>query len=115
MEPTAHEASEQAVHKAKSAAAAIELAREAQQQELIEKTASKTKEALLEGLREVFGDGDAADTQQMKVLVARVPILCTSIESMHKSIESIEANQTWAVRLIIGAVLLALLKLVLIP
>lgn len=115
MEPTAREASDQAVHKAKSAAAAVELAREAQQAELVEKTAQKTKEALLEGLKEVFGDGDYPESSQMKILVARVPILCTSIEAMHKSIESIESNQAWVVKIIVGAVVLAVLKLVLIP
>lgn len=119
---TAHEASENAAHKAKSAQFAVELAREAQQRELVEQTALKTKEALLDGLKEVFGEGDSKDPSQMTVLIRRVPILCTNIEAMHQALErtdinvaKITDNQTWVVRIIVGAVAVALLKLVLIP
>ncbi len=72
-----------------------------------------TKEALLEALKEVFGDSD--DPAKMTVLIRRVPILCTNIEAMHRSIEEMKDNQKWVVRIIIGAVVAALLKLVLVP
>jgi len=96
------EASE-AVHKARNAAQALELSREAQ---LIE-----IKKGLFEGLRQVFGEGD--NPAQMTVLVRRIPILCTNIDAMHKSIEKIETNMTWGVRIVLGAVLLGVLKVVL--
>lgn len=113
--PTSEQASEMAVHKAKSAAMAIELSRQVQLEETIQKTALQTKAALLEGLKEVFGDGDNKDPDQMKILVRRIPILCTSVEAMHQNIKEIKDNQTWIVRLIIGAFVISLLKLILIP
>lgn len=92
MEPiTAHEASVEAIHKAKNAAQAIETAREAQQHEL----AQKTKEALLEGLREVFGKGDGGQADSMIVRWQRIPFLCTSVEEMHVAINDIKADLRW--------------------
>ena len=110
---TTEEASAEAVHKTKNAQAAIELARELQINEAVERTAKSTKDALLAGLKEVFGESD--DPKEMRVLVRRIPILCTSIEAMHKSIEKIEKNLSRAVWIILTAVLLAFMKLILIP
>lgn len=83
---TSEEASADAVHKAKSAAQAVEMAREAQLSELVEQTAQKTKQALLEGLKEVFGDGDEKNPAQMKILIRRIPIICTQIDKIHTDI-----------------------------
>lgn len=90
---TATEASDVAIHKAKSAQAAVEIARELQQEELVEKTAQKTKAALLEGLREVFDGGDESDN--MIVRWKRIPFLCTSVEEMHRSIDDIKSDLRW--------------------
>lgn len=109
---SASEASATAVHKAQSAALAVEISRQVQLEETIQKTAEVTKASLLAGLKEVFGDGDEKDPNQMKVLVRRIPILCSSVDSMHKSLEKIESNQAWVVRIVLGAVILAVLKLV---
>lgn len=109
------QASAEAVHKAKNAAQAIEFAREAQLAKAVEDTALRTKEALLDGLREVFGDGDEKDPDQMKILVRRIPILCASVIQMHEDIKNINGNIKWGVRIVIGAVIVAILKLVLIP
>lgn len=118
---TPEEASAHAVHKAKSAAAAVELSREVQMQEAIQKTAEQTKQTVVEALKEVFGDGDENNPTQMKVLVRRIPILCTNIEAMHKEIANtredvveIKDNLKWGTRLVLGAVLLSLLGTVLI-
>jgi hypothetical protein len=111
----AQEASELAVHKAKSAQLAIELARQAQQNELVEKTVQKTKEALLEGLKEVFTNDAERSPQEMRVLIQRVPIICTSIMQMHDDIKDLKDSQKWAVRVILGAIILAIMKLILIP
>jgi len=37
----------------------------------------------------------------MKILVRRIPILCTNIEAMHESIEKIENNLSWAVKIVL--------------
>lgn len=113
MDITAQEASAEAIHKTKNAAQAIETARELQLARAVEETAQKTKASLLEGLKEVFGESDSKDPDQMRILVRRIPILCTNIEQMHQDISSIQSNITWALRLIIGAILLAVLKLIL--
>lgn len=107
----AQEASAEAVHKQKNAAQAIESAREAQLADAVEKTAVATKNALLEGLKEVFGASDNQDPNQMRILVRRIPILCTNIETMHADIASIKSNITWAVRAVVGAVIIGLLAL----
>ena len=121
-ETPAEHASAEAVHKARNAAAAIEIARETQMSEAIEKSALRTKASLLEALREVFGDDNAKTPQEIKVLVQRIPILCTSIiaiethlEQNSKEIAGISDNIKWGVRVVMGAVMLALLGMVLIP
>lgn len=116
------EASELAAHKAKSAQMAVEIAREVQNEELVMKTAQKTKEALLEGLKEVFGGDENKETGEMRVLVKRIPILCTNIENMHEQLKEMKEaiketgdNIKWGVRVVLGAVLLAVLKVIFIP
>lgn len=112
----AEDASKEAVHAAKNAAQATEAARQAQLAEAIAQTAAQTKAALIEGLKEVFGEGDSiTDDGQMVVLVRRIPILCTNVESMHKAIEKIQGDIGWATKVVIGAVILALLKVIFIP
>lgn len=90
LQAQADEASAEAIHKAKNAQAAVELAREAQLAKAMEEAVQRTKDALLEGLKEVFGDSDSEDPTRMKVLVRRIPILCTNIEQMHLDIGEIK-------------------------
>lgn len=100
MEELSPEAAE-AVHKAKSAAQAVEFAREAQGRD----QAEMNRQALLAALKEVFGDGDQnKDPKEMRVLVQRIPILCTSIISMHDDISELKDGQKWAIRLILGGI-----------
>lgn len=114
--PTAEAASAEAVHKTKNAQQAVEFARETQLREIAAETVKQTKDALLEGLKEVFGDfGDPKDPQQMKVLVQRIPILCTTIIQMHQDISEMKDNQKWAVRIIVGLFIAAVAKVVFIP
>lgn len=82
----------QAIHKTKSAQQAIELARAIEIERAVEQTALKTKEALLEGLKEVFGESDSENPQQMKVLVRRIPILCTNVAEMHSDLGEIKTS-----------------------
>lgn len=109
------EVSHEAVHKAREAAQAIEVAREAQLADVVEKTAMRTKAALLEGLKEVFANDNDKTPSEMSVLIQRVPILCTNVIQMHDDIANIKSNLTWIVRLVVGAVVVALLKLILVP
>lgn len=107
----AQEASAEVVHKAKGVAQAVETARELQMAELAQKTATATKESLLEGLKEVFGGSDNENPQEMKVLVRRIPILCVNIANMHSDIADMKDNIRWGVRIVIGGVIAAVLAL----
>ncbi len=104
----AEEASAEAAHKAKGAQQAIEIAREAQ----LAQAVARTKDALLEGLKEVFGSGDSGNPREMRVLVHRIPILCTRIDAMDKNIQEMRDNQKWAVRIIVALFLAAVGKVV---
>lgn len=86
----AEAASAEAVHKARGAAQALEVARQAQLYDAVERTAARTKEQLLEALGEVFGNDNAKDPAQMKVLVQRVPLLCQSVAQTHSDISEIK-------------------------
>ena len=118
----AKSASEEAIHKAKNAQQAVEAAREAQNLELVEEAARRTKEALLEGLKEVFSNDNDTWPGKMTVILQRVPILCSTvlvmheqIENMDKKLEATNENIKWAVRIIIGAVILGLMKILFMP
>jgi hypothetical protein len=108
---TAEEAAAVAVHKAKSLQQAVETARELQTAEVIAETAKRVEASLLKGLREVFGDGDPKEPGQMKILVQRVPILCVAVKQTQDDIAEIKKNMDWAVKLIIGAVVVGLIAL----
>jgi hypothetical protein len=113
---TSDEASEHAAHKAKSAQMAVEIAREVQLAEAIKKTAEQTKEALIEGLKEVFGEGDEKrDPDQMTILVRRIPLICQDIKQIHSDVADIKDGNKWIVRIVVGAVIVAILKLVILP
>lgn len=90
LKELATEASDVAAHKAKSAQMAVEVAREVQNAQMVEETVKRTSEALLQRLKEVFGESDSENPQQMKVLVRRIPILCTNVEQIHTDIKDIK-------------------------
>ena len=117
MDPlqTSEDASAIAVHKAKNAQQAIEMARQLQIQEAVAKTAEETRRAVFEGLHQIFGEPDGKDPEQMRVIHQKIPILCIRMDAIDNNIKNIQDNLTWTVRLIIGAVLLAILKLIFIP
>ena len=50
----------------------------------------QTKKIVIEALREVFNESD--NPPQMRVLIRRIPILCTNIEAMHKKLNNIDSN-----------------------
>jgi hypothetical protein len=111
----AEAASQEAVHKTKNAQQAIEAAREAQIKQAIAEASLRTKADLLEALKEVFGGSDTEDPNQMRILVRRIPILCTNVLQMHADISDIKDNFKWGTRIVIGAVILGVLKLIFLP
>ncbi len=114
--PTVEDAKADAVTKASDAQLAVENARKAELAQAVSETASQTKAALLEGLKEVFGDtSDSDNPGQMKILVRRIPIICTEITQIHEDISKINNNIGWGVKIVIGAVILGILKLVVLP
>lgn len=46
--------------------------------------------------------------------VNRIPLICQDISNIHKSLDKIEGNLDWVVKIIIGAVILALIGLILV-
>lgn len=88
---TADEASDEAAHKAKSAAFAVEVSRELHQKELV----AQTKDAMIDALREIFGDGDKAASGEMNILIRRIPFICDDIVQMHKGIDRISSDLAW--------------------
>lgn len=69
----------------------------------------ETKEYMLGILDEYFNRG--VDRKKF-IDVNRIPLICQDINSMHKSIEKIEDNMTWIVRLILGAIILAVIAMI---
>jgi Fe-S cluster assembly ATPase SufC len=118
----AEDASKEAVHTAKNAAQAVEVARQTQMIEVAKAAAAETKIMLMESLREVFGEGDQKNPEQMQILVQRIPLICQDVNQIHvdirevkDSVEKINNNTVWGVRLILGTVILAILKVILLP
>jgi hypothetical protein len=101
--------SAEAVHKVKNAAQAVEMARDAQMHSAIEASAETTRAALADALRDVFGENQDAGRF---IDVTRIPLICAAIVNMHGDIAAIKGNITWGVRIVIGAVILGILKLV---
>jgi hypothetical protein len=102
-ELTSEEASAIAVHKTRNAQQAIESAREIQILKAVEATSRRTKADVLEVFKEVFGESDTKDPEQMRIIMRRVPLLCLNVEMMHTDISEIKDNQKWATRAAVGA------------
>jgi len=113
---SSHEASAEAVHAAKNAAMAVELSREAQLAEAVMTAALQTEASVLKAIREVFGDGDEQNPNQMKILVRRIPLICQDIKQIHTDMGDMRAdvakindNISKGVWIILGAVILGLM------
>lgn len=53
---------------------------------------NEIKGALIDSLKEVFGDSDSKNPEQMTILVRRIPILCTQIDAMRKQLDTLHEN-----------------------
>ena len=97
----------------KNASSIADIARSVEHDQIAEKAAAKAKEGVMEALQEVFGYSDkAADSPEMTVLIRRIPLICQDVRDMKEDISEIKGNTQWVVRLILGAVLVALLSMV---
>jgi hypothetical protein len=47
-------------------------------------------QALTMAVKEVFGESDSNNPERMKILVRRIPILCTNIEAMHETLGKLD-------------------------
>lgn len=65
--------------------------------------------SLSDALRDVFGEKTASGRF---IDVTRIPLICQSILVTQKRLDSIEGNLSWAVKIVVGAVILALIGLV---
>lgn len=111
-QPTIPEASKLAVDKATEAAQAVEISRAKQMSSFIEEADDRTVKNLSKALEDVFGEN--TNTGRF-IDVKRIPLICAQITQIHTDISGIQDNLRWAVKIILGAVILALLKLVFIP
>lgn len=106
------EQSREAIHAAKNAAQAVEFARQEQLESAMKFNDDRTVQLFKEALREVFGDMPTYETDQLHVLLPRIPLLCLTVQGMSKQLDDIQGNLTWVVRIVIGAVIMAVLGLV---
>lgn len=65
--------------------------------------------SLSDALRDVFGENL---TSGRFVDVSRIPLICQSIFQTKERLDDIEDNMKWGVRIIVGAVILAILAVV---
>ena len=70
---------------------------------------AQQKQQMLDVLDEYFNRG--VDKKKF-INTDRIPLICQDIAYIHQRIEKIDDSLTWIVRLIVGAVVLALLGLV---
>ena len=127
LDPTARDA----VHAAKNAAQAVEIARQVQVENAAEGAAVIAAEAAAarvaekivdeQRLRNIVNEAvmkgfsfEDKDERRRFIDVTKEKLICQSIVNISGRLDSIEGNLTWGVRIIIGAVLVALLSLVLI-
>jgi hypothetical protein len=68
-----------------------------------------THDELVAAFREAF----AVDKDESPMLVQRIPLICQDIRTMKGDLAEIKDNIKWGVRIVLGAVLLALVGVVL--
>ena len=89
MEPTpiiqAGEASDIAVHKAQGAAQAVEIARQAQNAELLQQMAVVAEAAVIKAL-------NRGETDKRYIDTSRIPFLCDEMRELRKSVQELTAS-----------------------
>lgn len=105
--------SSEAVDKAAEAAAAVEVSRAEQIYAANLESEKRIEEAFIKALKAAFKADDTDSGQKKFIDITRIPLICKDISQMQKDIEAMRNNTTWAVRIVIGAVILALIGLLL--
>lgn len=100
-------ASAEHVQAATVAAETAEKARAAQIREIMQESDERMSRIMTSALKEVFGPEDTGTFAN----VVRIPLICQDIKTMKTDISSINDNLKWGVRIVIGAVIIALLGL----
>lgn len=108
-------ASIEAVSKAKDAAEAIEVSRAKQLEEMFDKMEDSNVKTLSDVLKNVFGE---FENSGRFIDIKRIPLICAQITKIHDDnerqkadISNINDNLKWAVRIVLGAVIMGLLTL----
>lgn len=104
-------ASREAIHAAKNAAQAVELAREEQLLSTMKLNDERTVSLFVDAIHQVFGPLEK-DKDQMSILIPKIPLLCLTVENQGKSLEKIQDDIKWATRAILGAILVAAVSVV---
>lgn len=85
----AEAASKEAVHKARGAQQAVEIARAAQIELAINTSSKRTEDALVFALRKVFGENEKSGRF---IDVSQIPLICKSIVDMHEKITEMKQD-----------------------
>lgn len=101
----AEQAAQMAIEKATKAAQAIEDSRKAQ----LDLSDKKLSDAIAVALKDVFGE---KENSGRFIDTSRIPLICQDIKGIHTELSGIQDNMKWIIRLIIGAVIMALLGLI---
>lgn len=119
---TLDDAAKERIHAAKNAAQAEEVARQKQATDVAEAAASLAAERVFEDKRltrivheAVMKGFSFEDTEERRrfIDVTKEKLICQSIVNISSRLDTIEGNLTWGVRIVLGAVILALIGLVL--
>jgi hypothetical protein len=105
----ADSASAEHAHAQAVATEAAEKARAAQLREIMEESDQRMTRMLTAALKETFGPEDKGTYAN----IVRIPLICQDLKTLRGDVSDIKDNIKWAVRVVIGAVILALLALVL--
>ena len=112
MDNTPEISSAEAVQKQKEAAEAIERARLQQIDTLNRESEARIATAISHAIKEAFKSDEELGGERKFVDTAKIPLICNDIRGMKTDIGNINDNLKWAVRIVIGAVILALLTMV---
>lgn len=99
--------SAEAIQKAKEAAAAVEASRLVQIDASNRESEKRMIESFTAAIERAFSTDD--DGQKKFIDITRIPVICHDIASMQRDIAAINDSLKWAVRIVIGGVIVAVL------
>lgn len=99
--------SKEAVQKVKESAEALQKAQAEQIDQSNRASEERMTDAFKGAIKEAFSTDEGG--QKRFIDITRIPLICNTIISVESRLESIEDNQKWVTRLILGGVILAVL------